>query len=528
MPHRFSHPLRFLLIIFFISIIITGCGRRADSDIAADINRALKEAGDNRGEIEKVLDHYAELGDTLRLKAAQYLVANMAGHSYVTYYLHDTAKAEVAFDVLDYPDYNTLLVGFEKLENERGTLDFDRLEIFEDLENIEADLLIRHIEAAFEVWREKPWAWHLSFEDFCEYVLPYRGSNEPLEVWHETFRERYAYIDTLMADSTDPIEAVRLINEDIRSWFKFDPRYYYHPTDQGMAEMFKNKMGRCEDMTNLTIYAMRANGLAVTSDYTPHWANSGNNHAWNAILTSEGKVIPFMGAESHPGDYHLANKLAKVYRKMFGKQKQNLIFQKRKQEEVPGWLAGKSYLDVTADYVPVSEVAVTFDKEIPDSVDIAYLCVFNSGQWKAIHWGRIKHNRAVFSDMGRDIAYLPALYLNEEIVPYGEPFVLTEDGQIIKYQADSSEKNTLELISTTQRKQEISTDGVKKAFFTKDKEYELSYWADGWQSLGKTVAGAGSLIFREVPVGGLYWLVEDGSDEEERIFTYEDGRQTWW
>ena len=68
-------------------------------------------------------------------------------------------------------------------------------------------------------------------------------------------------------------------------------------------------------MTNVTIYAMRANGLAVTSDYTPYWANSGNNHAWNAILTGEGKVVPFMGAEANPGEYRLANKLAKVYRK---------------------------------------------------------------------------------------------------------------------------------------------------------------------------------------------------------------------
>ena len=83
-------------------------------------------------------------------------------------------------------------------------------------------------------------------------------------------------------------------------------------------------------MTNLTIYAMRANGLAVTSDYTPYWANSGNNHAWNAIVTPGGEVIPFMGAESNPGKYHLANKVAKVYRKTFGKQKANLAFQQRK------------------------------------------------------------------------------------------------------------------------------------------------------------------------------------------------------
>jgi len=144
-----------------------------------------------------------------------------------------------------------------------------------------------------------------------------------------------------MADPSDPIEAAVLINDDIKSWFKFDPRFYYHPTDQGLSEMLENGMGRCEDMTNITIYAMRANALGITSDYTPYWANSGNNHAWNAIVAPDGKVTPFMGAESNPGKYRLANKMAKTYRKTFSKQKNNLVFQKKKQEKVPGWLAGK-------------------------------------------------------------------------------------------------------------------------------------------------------------------------------------------
>jgi hypothetical protein len=95
-------------------------------------------------------------------------------------------------------------------------------------------------------------------------------------------------------------------------------------------------------MTNLAIYAMRANGLAVASDYTPHWANTGNNHAWNAIITPEGEVIPFMGAEANPGEYELANKLAKAYRKMYAQQTNNLAFQEKKEESVPGWLNGKS------------------------------------------------------------------------------------------------------------------------------------------------------------------------------------------
>ena len=493
-----------------------------------DVISVLEDADDHRAELETVLSHYATDDDSLKLQAAFYLVANMEGHSYVTYSLRDTADAEISFNVLDYPDYATLKAALDTMEVERGELDFERNEIVYDLDTIAADFLINQIDFAFRAWREKPWAKRLSFEDFCRYVLPYRGSNEPLEPFRVMFREKYEDIEARMSDPADPIEAATLINDDIKSWFSFDPRYYCHPSDQGLSEMLKNRMGRCEDMTNLTIYAMRANGLAVTSDYTPHWANAGNNHAWNAIVTPGGEVIPFMGAESNPGKYRLANKMAKVYRKMFGKQAGNLIFQEKKQEKTPGWLSGKSYMDVTADYVDVCDVTVVFEREIPDSVDIAYLCVFNSGEWRAIHWGRINNGGAVFVDMGKDIAYLPALYINKEILPFGAPFILHPDGSIRELKSQDGETMSASLVSTTRRKQAASTDGIDRTFLTPGQEYELFYWSDGWQSLGKSVAGDEALVFENLPAGCLYWLVADSSDHEERIFTIENGEQVWW
>jgi hypothetical protein len=330
-----------------------------------------------------------------------------------------------------------------------------------------------------------------------------------------------------MADPIDAVGAAAIINDDIKTWFGFDPRFYYHPTDQGLSEMMRTGLGRCEDMTNVTIYAMRANGLAVTSDYTPHWANSGNNHAWNSIVTPDGNVIPFMGAERNPGEYRLANKTAKVYRKMFAAQPDNLIFRDRKQEKVPGWLAGKSYLDVTADYQDVCDVTVKLERAIPDSVDIAYLCVFNSGEWKAIHWGRIEDQTVTFTDMGLDIAYLPALYLNEEIVPFGNPFILDTTCRLRPLTADTTNYATIQATATTGRRLKESTDGVARSHLTVGQSYELFYMADEWVSLGSQQAASKPLIFENVPTDGLYWLVAEDSDKEERIFTIQDGRQVW-
>lgn len=489
---------------------------------------ALEAAGENRGELEKVLSHYSSGGDSLKLEAAYYLIANMEGHGYVIYDMIDSAGAKVDFNVLDYSDYEALKAAVDTLESRHGELDFEKKEMMYDFNIITGEFLINQIDFAFAAWRQRPWSRDFSFEQFCEYILPYRGSNEPLEDWRETFLEKYKDIATKMTDQSDPIEAAALINDDVKSWFGFDPRFYYHPTDQGLSEMIENKLGRCEDMTNLAIYAMRANGLAVTSDYTPYWANSGNNHAWNAIVTPDGKVIPFMGAESNPGQYRLANKLAKVYRKTFSIQMNNLVFQERKQEKIPRWLARKSYIDVTADYTDALDVTLEFKREIPDSVDIAYLCVFNTGEWKPIHWGKIENGSATFTDMGRDIAYLPALYINEEIMPFGSPFILDIDGILAELEPDDSNKQPVQLISTTRRKQEISTDGIVETFLTTGQEYELFYWSDGWQTLAKSVAENKPLVFDSIPAGCLYWLVATDSDKEERIFTIEDGRQVWW
>lgn len=510
-------------IIWFV-VILTGCGT---SPYPPNVSETLKAAGDNRAELEQVIRHYSETGDTLKLRAAYFLIGNMGDHCYATYALEDTSGKEIEFSALDYPDYRTLTASFDSLEKSRGALDFERKDKIMDAETITADFLITQIDYAFRAWKERPWAKNLSFDDFCAYVLPYRGSNEPLEQWRPFFFDKYAGIMDSMRNPSDPIEAAAMINDDIKTWFGFDPRYYFHPTDEGLAEMLNEGLGRCEDMTNVTIYAMRANGLAVTSDYTPHWANSGNNHAWNAILTADGKVIPFMGAESNPGKYHLANKLAKVYRKMFTDQPDNLIFQDRKQEKVPGWLAGRGYIDVTADYEDVCNVTVTLT-DVPDSVDIAYLCVFNSGEWKPIHWARIDSNTATFTNMGKDIAYIPALYLNEEVIPCGEPFILQADCNQRSLTADTARVAGIGLTSTTRRKQEVSTDGVSRSFLTEGQTYDLFYMADRWISVGKAVAGDGPLAFEDVPTGGLYWLVADGSDKEERIFTIEDGRQVWW
>jgi len=511
-----------------ILVLLIGCGQEivCTGMCAGDelVCSALEKAGNNRGELEKVLRHCKT--NSMKHKAAKFLIANMEGHSFYRFALLDSLDNELEIDVLAYPNYEMLCAAFDSVEVEVGELHWDTTDHQPDLEFITADYLIENIDLAFEAWQNRPWAKKMNFDDFCNFVLPYRGSSEPLEQWRQYFLDRYKDLPSQMTDPTNPVEAVSLINKDIKSWFTFDPRFYSHPTDQGLSEMLACGLGRCEDMTNLAIYAMRANGLGVTSDYTPAWADTGNNHAWNAILIPGGGVVPFMGCESEPGDYNLRRRMAKAYRKSYAKNYDNPIYLRTNDDEkIPGWLRGRSYKDVTTNYTPVADASMS----LTDYTDVqfAYLCVFNSGEWTAIHWSEIDNGNVNFVDMGTDICYLPMYLEDDDLVAAYSSIILQNDGSI-RTLTLGDKTETVIVSSTTRRKLDASTDNIEQTFLNQGATYELFYWDKEWVSLGEQTAGDKALKFENAPQGALFWMVEEGSRKEERIFTWDGDRQVWW
>ena len=177
-----------LSLIISVFFLIVSC---AQSPYPPEVTAALESAGENRAELEKIIATFTFGDDTLKSQAAYYLIGNMEGHCFGTYQLQDTADNEIEFNVLDYPDYSALTASFDTLEEKLGVLDFVKGEKIYDLETITADFLITQIDYAFRAWREKPWAQGFSFEEFCRYILPYRGSNEPLEPWRPAHAARH-------------------------------------------------------------------------------------------------------------------------------------------------------------------------------------------------------------------------------------------------------------------------------------------------------------------------------------------------
>lgn len=60
-------------------------------------------------------------------------------------------------------------------------------------------------------------------------------------------------------------------------------------------------------------------------------------------------------------------------------------------------------------------------------------------------------------------------------------------------------------------------------------KYELVYWTDDdWKVLATITAKENVLKLQNIPSNGLYVLKNLTKGHEERIFTYEDGKQVWW
>ena len=60
-------------------------------------------------------------------------------------------------------------------------------------------------------------------------------------------------------------------------------------------------------------------------------------------------------------------------------------------------------------------------------------------------------------------------------------------------------------------------------------KYQLLMYDNGkWKTLAWRYATDNKLVFRDMPTGGLYLLKDRTRGKEERIFTYENGKQVWW
>ena len=437
-----------------------------------DTKSALLSSGENQKELEKVLNHYSKnYSDSLRFKAACFLIENLKWHR------SNLLKIEVDPDFLRIFKlgdslYYSLVKG-KKIDEindpltiaaikELGSTMKDTIRKFafrepilkrnflkkSDLEVINSQFLIDHINNAFETRNTSSHIQKLSFVDFCEFVLPYRIVDGPyLRYSGKQFAEFFAkYLGNVNTCSiSEVIEKYNLTINNLR--IVMGNYLFKYPT--GFEELFFKGPPNfdCFDVSNFGHLALNSCGVPVTTQFNIAYAIFQNKHSDQTIPESLGYWTPFSFEKSIPlpksGKYeefgeYIERKRMNFYRLCFSVQYQNPFFLKTSKEYVPSVLMNPCIMDVTDLNLITTALSLPFHSTT--SNNIAYLATFNSAkEMVPVTWGIIDKikRKVTFDKVIPNTLYFPVYYTGENHETFGHPFFL---------KLDSSRKEGYQLI----------------------------------------------------------------------------------
>ncbi|HNR07545.1 MAG TPA: hypothetical protein PKM27_09540 [Saprospiraceae bacterium] len=404
-------------------------------------------AGDNRPELEKVIDHFSRIAaDSLKKKSAIFLITNMK-HK-VHYGGRWIEKQDSIFSRAGEMDREGILQWLDSFRRHTPPSVKADLRMKHDLQHLSADYLIQNIEQAHEAWENAPWKDLVSYDAFCHFILPYNSLTEYPESWRAWLKEKYGDFVLRREDLKTMEDYCCAFVEEEKSWFRYSEVFFDYPSTLRISDIFKAKQGACVEMANLAAYSARAWGIPVALDFTPQWANHTTGHTWNALITSDSSFIPFLGAEGAPGDFNGVStgetKTARIYRLMQAEVETSFAraAKIRGIEALPPYLKNPRILDVTGSYVPTASCSIAVRGKEGTPV---YLCIFKQGQWNAVAGGFIEDDKVLFVNMGRDIVYMPMFYQNNDYRQAAPPLHVDETGVFRHLVADRKEPTILRL-----------------------------------------------------------------------------------
>jgi hypothetical protein len=419
--------------------------------VPEDIRNSLQEiTGNQRDEVLRVIDHYAaNTTDSLKLRAAYFLIKELPRQIFYTssqLEKFDTLFSIIAAKPADWqesiPWYgNHINKIFDSLEKDYGKC--CDVKIKHDKDFITADLLIENIDLAFASWN-KPWARHYTFQQFCEYILPYRSSTEILEKWRAKYVKRFDTIVPQLKDSANVLELAKRVNDEAQ--LRFQTGINRYPVEISPSNLLKTSFADCKSIANHKVFAMRAMGIAIAVDYVPLWGNGFNGHYWNALFDTVGRPVNFMTALNDVQAQTAYNWiLTKVYRRTYSANPEVSKLLNETDKQCPPFFYDPAYIDVTNEYVPVSEISVTLDQSTAGNVNkYVYLCQFNNG-WTPVDFAEIKNGSATFDNLGRNACYHIMYFDKGKYYAAALPFILYSDGHVQKLlpEEDTKQKAVL-------------------------------------------------------------------------------------
>ncbi|WP_139959608.1 hypothetical protein [Flavicella sediminum] len=387
-----------------------------------------------KDEFEKVLHHFSTEKDSLKFKAAIFLIENMHYHNYIK----PIREFDLAFDsIAHFPKIELNIYREEAFKSMLDSIsDYSNLEqpnLIKDIESAKADFLIENIELAFKAWYKIPKGNRASFDDFCNFILPYRSSNEPLEI-HSRRKLFYQY--KWVSDYIEKGVSLETIVDSIKSDFNF--RTFIgigssYPFPLSTSQLEKSKLGQCGDGVNYYVNVMRSIGIMAAKDYVEHWGNDpfAKSHSW---------IYTQLGSEVYLTDVHKKSNIKGVY-----KNESIPKVYRTRFDAVKNTNSIHTDQDVTHKYILVMDVDI--DNIFNVNAKASILTVFDKREgWFPVVQGQKTGENFKFSNIGYNVLYLPMD--KESKKPLNYPFFIDASKKIRFFKPD---KNVLDSVVLTRK-----------------------------------------------------------------------------
>ncbi len=440
-------------IFLFIFIFAAACSGGGKTD---RLETALRLAGKNRGELQKVLDHYAD--DTLKLRAAKFLIENMPGHrSYVTEELSAIGFKE-KYESIFFDNY--MIPEQKKIELENLSSQYNlEANMAEDVEIMTADYLIDNIDRSFETWKNAPYCQHLNFDEFCELILPYKCAElQEMDNWRERMGNMYDGLNTGIPNdetSANTQSAATILTRYFGTYKKRHILDYRGYTLYNVNTFIGGRFGTCGDFSLSAVALMRSKGIPACFETIPLWGLGSMGHSWHTILNDNNVYMPApWNWESSPGDvFFPKEEIPKIYRQTYAADPFFEEYGEKSLLKLP--LFQKFQKDVTDVYINTSDIEISVKaKAIKEKY--AYLAAFNNTTWAPVDLGVIKGHKARFDNVGQRIAYIVMGYNGEELTPISEPFIVDRYGDVRYFTPQAELLDSVKLIRKFPKKARVA------------------------------------------------------------------------
>ena len=428
------HNFFIILILLFASCT----GAKSDLDVALEL------AGSNRSELESVLEHYKD--DPEKLAAAKFLIENMPAHySYKSneidgYY----AEALKIFESgLTPSKQRDSLLKIQKAK-------YPRLESISDIKIITADYLIYSIDRAFDDWKTKHWAKQLSFDEFCEWLLPYKvAEKQSFDYWRDTLSNKFSDdLKNLYFDDEEYGTAFKTLETVRKELFrKIKPAGMHTEVPYPMLSvetMSRETFGRCSDYVNLGVATFRSLGLPVIIDATPILGRYRSGHAWYTMISDRGEELHSEWDISTPVGHSFfpCERIPKVFRTTYSINSDRL---KYRQNSVAKFTFDYCQIDVSDKYFRTSDIEIPAKSKVKQVEDYAYIFCFNGHniEWTVVDYGSFDGEKAFFKNMGRNVLYFVQYFDGQKFCALNDPFILHNDGSIEFIRFDNTSKQDI-------------------------------------------------------------------------------------